>query len=59
MKEDLTGKKFGRLTAIDSMTRKGGRKRYWLCECDCGKQTAVSCRGKGRWILLDGAMGGF
>ena len=41
MKEDLTGKKFGRLTAIDSMTRKGGRKRYWLCECDCGKQTVV------------------
>lgn len=31
---DLTGKKFGRLTAIRIVTRKP--KIMWLCECECG-----------------------
>src|ERR1700744_640664 len=35
--EDLTGKRFGKLTVIkrirDSSTY---RKRQWLCRCDCG-----------------------
>lgn len=36
---DLTGQKFGRLTAL-SKTRAGGITR-WLCRCDCGKETAA------------------
>lgn len=36
---DLTGSKFGRLTAI-SYERKNG-KTYWTCQCDCGKTTVV------------------
>jgi hypothetical protein len=34
---DLTGQKFGRLTVIklDHIERKS----YWLCKCDCGKET--------------------
>lgn len=38
-KKDLTGKKFGRLTAIKSRNVKG---RYeWFCKCDCGNQVWV------------------
>ena len=57
---DLQGKKFGKLTAIEITTkpfndvckyiRKDGtvvkkprvyNRRYWKCECDCGKSTEV------------------
>lgn len=38
---DLTGQKFGGLTAIcrDDTKEKSGT--YWLCECDCGKTTSA------------------
>lgn len=32
---DLTGKKFGRLTVI-GLADKKSRKTYWICQCDCG-----------------------
>jgi len=41
MKEDLTGKKFGRLTAIHPVAKEGSRKRFWRCRCDCGNETVV------------------
>ena len=41
MKDDLTGKTFGRLTAIRPVAKAGSRKRFWLCSCVCGKQTEV------------------
>lgn len=33
---DLTGQKFGRLTAIKYLGRS-----HWLCRCDCGKEVDV------------------
>lgn len=33
--EDLTNKKFGRLTILEFVYRKNGRN-YWKCKCDCG-----------------------
>lgn len=44
--EDLTGKKFGRLTVLRRATeqewpRGAGRHAKWLCRCDCGKLTFV------------------
>lgn len=33
--ENLTGKKFGRLTVIEQDTSKTN-KIYWICRCDCG-----------------------
>ena len=38
--EDLTGKKFGRLTALEPTEEKtkDGR-RIWKCICDCGNKT--------------------
>lgn len=39
--EDLTGKRFGKLTAIhrNKVSRNGGSS--WLCECDCGRSCSV------------------
>lgn len=39
-KKDLSGQKFGRLTAIE--TKKKYRHSYlWVCICDCGNKTSV------------------
>ena len=39
---DLSGKKFGALTVI-SITDKRDKRglAYWLCKCECGKETVV------------------
>jgi hypothetical protein len=40
--EDLTGRKFGRLTAIKIVPEKSkGDGAYWECLCDCGKTVTV------------------
>lgn len=50
---DITGQRFGRLTAIkrmESIKTKGGKFRgRWLCKCDCGNK---------KIILLDDLRGG-
>jgi hypothetical protein len=39
-RKDLTGKRFGRLVVIKhDHTDKDAKKSYWLCKCDCGKET--------------------
>lgn len=35
--ENLKGKKFGRLTAIELVKKNG--KAYWKCKCDCGGES--------------------
>ena len=42
--KDLTGKKFGRLTAIQytGKTTEHGHNAIWLCKCDCGNFVEVS-----------------
>ena len=48
MFEDLTGKRFGKLTVIKragNYIRPNGKKvPRWLCRCDCGKETEVLAR---------------
>ena len=39
---DITGKRFGKLTAIEFDHKDANNKSYWLCECDCGNKTIVS-----------------
>lgn len=43
--QDLTGKRFGRLTVVkradDYVSPKGRHNTRWLCKCDCGNQTTV------------------
>lgn len=48
-KDDLIGKRFGRLLVIDFDHMSPNGKSYWLCECDCGNKTLVN-----RTHLLDG-----
>lgn len=40
--KDLSGQRFGRLTAIRRLEEKVGTSYAWLCRCDCGKETKVS-----------------
>lgn len=41
MRNDLTGKTFGQLTAVKAVAKEGSRKRFWLCRCSCGSETVV------------------
>lgn len=38
--KDLTNRKFGRLTVL-KRTKYNNSFGYWLCKCDCGKETIV------------------
>ena len=38
---DITGQKFGLLTALKRLDRKTGRTYYWLCKCECGNLKEV------------------
>lgn len=40
-REDLTGKRFGRLTAIRLDEERTNKDAYWICRCDCGNETSV------------------
>lgn len=56
-REDLTGKRFGRLVVIEKIPAgdpfykrfKKAKRDYWKCRCDCGKITNSS-----RWLLENG-----
>jgi len=39
---DLTGQRFGRLTALERLDQKCGSSYLWRCRCDCGRETKVS-----------------
>ena len=39
---DITGRQFGRLTAIKRLDIKSTTSYKWLCQCDCGRTTQVS-----------------
>lgn len=38
---DLTGKRFGQLTAIRRVENNAWGKAQWLCQCDCGEKIEV------------------
>lgn len=44
-RENIIGKRFGRLTVIDFVRVDEHRNSYWLCECDCGTRTIVTRGG--------------
>lgn len=48
IKIDLTGHKYGKLTVLKIDTDIPGKKKKWLCKCDCGNEivtTASNLRG--------------
>lgn len=40
--KDLTGQRFGRLTAVECVGMDKHSKAMWRCLCDCGEETTVS-----------------
>lgn len=50
VKNDLTDRKFGRLTVItqteDKIDKNGRKRARWLCECDCGNPEFVTVIGE-------------
>ena len=41
--KDMTGLKFGKLTAIERRGLNSQKNRLWLCDCDCGNQKEIDC----------------
>ena len=42
VREDLTGRRYGRLTVCREIKQaEKSRRHYWLCRCDCGKEQTV------------------
>ena len=39
---DLTGQRFGRLTVDSAAHTDSRQEQFWLCRCDCGRETVVS-----------------
>lgn len=51
---DLTGKRFGKLTAIEIYERCGYHKPVkWRCKCDCGREKIVDSQCLRRGIVTD------
>lgn len=42
VKIDLSGKRFGELTVLSLVDDRPGKKKKWLCQCDCGERTVVA-----------------
>ena len=42
---DITGQRFGRLTAVRLIPKEertwSNKERAWLCKCDCGNEVVV------------------
>lgn len=41
-KNNLVGRKFGRLTVVSEITERQNKKVRWLCKCSCGNDKIVS-----------------
>lgn len=39
---DLTGQKFGKLTAMNYVSKNNSTRAHWKCQCDCGNITITS-----------------
>lgn len=39
--ENIINKRFGKLIALYPTKRMSGNTRYWMCQCDCGKQKEI------------------
>lgn len=57
---DITGKKFGRLTAIklhhNKIRNNGKTRQYWLCKCDCGNEKIVLKSALGKTVFSCGCL---
>lgn len=42
VKIDLTGEQYGKLTVLDIAVDIPGKKKKWLCRCECGNEVVVA-----------------
>lgn len=42
LKDDLTGRRFGRLVVVRFDRTERGRSSFWFCRCDCGTEKVVN-----------------
>lgn len=42
--DDVTGQKFGKLTAVERLALSRDNSYNWLCKCDCGNEAIVSLK---------------
>lgn len=42
IRKELTGNKYGSLTVIKLVLDEPGKKKKWLCRCDCGNETITT-----------------
>lgn len=50
--EDLTGRRFGKMTALEFSHRGNARVSYWKFRCDCGKEKVASGRDVKRGAIV-------
>lgn len=55
--KDITGQRFGRLTAIEPIGKTKAGNIIWRCKCDCGNEKNVSTKFLGRDTLSCGCLG--
>ena len=52
-KNDLTGKRFGKLTVLGKTEERKSRYVVWLCRCDCGNVIKASTKDMARGMASD------
>lgn len=52
-KDDLSGRRFGKLTAIEPTEERKHGYVVWRCRCDCGKEISVESRYLKREMVTD------
>lgn len=52
---DLTGKRFGHLTAVsrERIVKSSEAKTYWICHCDCGNEVRVLMERLRNGVVVD------
>ena len=49
---DLTGMRFGRLTAIRPTEKRLNKKVVWECRCNCGNETMYDIENSGKLVYV-------
>ncbi len=53
MAKDITGKRYGKLVALNSTGKKKNDCYIWLCQCDCGSYKEVSIAHLNSGLVVD------
>ena len=54
--KDISGQKFGRLTAIYPTEKRSGTSVVWHCKCECGNECDISAGALGKTVFSCGCL---